>query len=55
MASAADRHNVSGSRGGTLNPVNIGLNLFEWFDRGNTDNEPPERSTVNLCILARKT
>lgn len=55
VAAAANRHNVSGHRGGRLNPVNIGLSLFEWFDRGNTNDEPPGRSTVNLCILARKT
>lgn len=54
MANAADRHNLSGVRGSLLNPVNLGLTLFEWFDRRNTMNEPPGRSTVNLCILARK-
>ncbi|HEC21652.1 MAG TPA: methyltransferase domain-containing protein [Chloroflexi bacterium] len=54
VASAADRHNTSGERGGPLNPVNIGLRLFEWFDRRNVMDEPPERSTVNLCVLARK-
>lgn len=54
MASAADRHNLSGERGSILNPVNLGLTLFEWFDRGNVMNEPAGRSTVNLCILARK-
>jgi SAM-dependent methyltransferase len=54
MANAADRHNLSGERGSLLNPVNIGLSVFEWFDRRNTMSEPPGRSTVNLCILARK-
>lgn len=54
IAAAADRHNVSGDRGGRFNPVNIGLSLFEWFDRNNTNDEPPGRSTVNLCVLARK-
>lgn len=54
LAHAADRHNVSGERGALLNPVNLGLTLFEWFDRPNVMNEPPGRSTVNLCILARK-
>jgi 2-polyprenyl-6-hydroxyphenyl methylase/3-demethylubiquinone-9 3-methyltransferase len=54
MASAADRHDLSGARGGPLNPVAIGLRLFEWFDRRNVMNEPPGRTTVNLCILARK-
>jgi ubiquinone/menaquinone biosynthesis C-methylase UbiE len=54
IAAAADRHNISGERGGAFNPVSIGLRLFEWFDRRNVMDEPPERSTVNLCILARK-
>ncbi|MBN1430758.1 MAG: class I SAM-dependent methyltransferase [Anaerolineae bacterium] len=54
MADAADRHNVDGQRGGPLNPINMGLRLFEWFDRNNLDHEPSDRSTVNLCILARK-
>jgi SAM-dependent methyltransferase len=53
VAAAADRFNTEGERGGALNPVNIGLTLFEWFDRRNTMNEPEGRSTVNLCILAR--
>ncbi len=54
LARAADRYNVSGERGSVLNPVNLGLTLFEWFDRGNIMNEPAGRPTVNLCILARK-
>ncbi len=54
VAQAADRHNLSGERGGPLNPVNIGLRVFEWFDRRNVMDEPAGRSTVNLCILARK-
>ncbi len=54
MASAADRHNVSGDRGSAFNPVNIGLRVFEWFDRRNVMEEPAGRSTVNLCILAQK-
>lgn len=53
VARAADRHNLTGERGGMLNPVNVGLRLFEWFDRRNLMNEPAGRSTVNLCILAR--
>lgn len=51
---AADRHEIGEDKGGPLNPVNIGLRLFEWFDRRNAMDEPPERTTVNLCILARK-
>jgi ubiquinone/menaquinone biosynthesis C-methylase UbiE len=54
VASAADRHNLSGERGSLLNPVNFGLTVFEWFDRKNSMDEPAGRSTVNLCILARK-
>ncbi len=54
MAAAADRHNFDDGRGSALNPVNVGLRMFEWFDRRNVMNEPPGRSTVNLCILARK-
>lgn len=54
IATAADRHNLSGERGSALNPVNLGLRVFEWFDRRNVMNEPPSRSTVNLCVLVRK-
>jgi SAM-dependent methyltransferase len=54
VASAADRYRIDGQRGSPLNPVNFGLTLFELFDRPNTMNEPDHRSTVNLCILARK-
>lgn len=54
MRRAADRHYIGEDKGSLLNPVNIGLRLFEWFDRRNAMDEPPERTTVNLCILARK-
>lgn len=54
IASAANRHDVSGNRGGPLNPVNIGLTMFEWFDRRNLPSEPVGRATVNLALLARK-
>jgi SAM-dependent methyltransferase len=53
VAAAADRYNVSGRRGSALNPVNLGLRLFEAFDRRNVMNEPEGRSTLNLCVLAR--
>lgn len=54
VAAAANRHDVSGQRGGALNPVNLGLRAFEWFDRRNVIDEPEGRATVNLCVLARK-
>jgi SAM-dependent methyltransferase len=54
IAHAADRHNLTGNRGGWLNPVHLGLMAFEWFDHPNQMSEPEGRSTVNLCVLARK-
>ena len=54
IAAAADRRQVKGDRGGALNPVNLGLRVFEWFDRSNVMEEPHGRSTVNLCLLARR-
>ena len=54
VAAAADRRQVSGHRGGVLNPINLGLRVFEWFDRSNVMEEPRGRSTVNLCVLARR-
>jgi len=54
MARAADRHNVTEDKGSLLNPINIGLRIFEWFDRNNVMDEPDGQTTVNLCVLARK-
>lgn len=54
ITAVADRHNVSGNRGSALNPVNLGLRLFEWFDRHNVMDEPADRTTMNLCVLVRK-
>lgn len=54
MARAADRHNVSEDKGSPFNPINVGLRIFEWFDRKNVMDEPAGRSTVNLCALVRK-
>jgi SAM-dependent methyltransferase len=53
MAAAADRYNMEGRRGSALNPVNLGLRLFERFDRRNVMDEPEGRSTLNLCSLVR--
>jgi SAM-dependent methyltransferase len=54
MAKAADRTTFDENRGSLLNPINLGLAVFNWFDRPNVMNEPPGRSTVNLCIKGRK-
>lgn len=54
MANAADRTAFDRNDGSLLNPINLGLKVLNWFDRPNAMNEPPERSTVNLCIKGRK-
>lgn len=54
MAKAADRTKFDQNNGSLLNPINLGLAVFNWFDRPNVMSEPPGRSTVNLCIKGRK-
>ena len=54
MAKAADRTSFDENQGSLLNPINVGLAVFNWFDRPNVMNEAPGRSTVNLCIKGRK-
>ncbi len=54
LANAADRTTFEKNNGSLLNPINWGLALFNFFDRPNRMDEPPGRSTVNLCIKGRK-
>ncbi len=54
LAKAADRTTFDENKGNLLNPINLGLAVFNWFDRPNVMNEPPGRSTVNLCLKGRK-
>jgi SAM-dependent methyltransferase len=55
MAAAADRAAFDRpNRASRLNPVKVGLAVFNLFDRRNSMNEPEGRSTVNLCVKARK-
>ncbi|MBN2472414.1 MAG: class I SAM-dependent methyltransferase, partial [Anaerolineae bacterium] len=54
MATAADRTTFEQNSGSLLNPVNLGLAVFNTVDRLNRINEPEGRSTVNLCIKGRK-
>lgn len=54
MAKAADRTTFDENTGSLLNPINLGLAVFNWFDRPNVMNEPEGRSTVNLCLKGRK-
>jgi SAM-dependent methyltransferase len=54
LAKAADRTTFDDNRGSLLNPINLGLAVFNLFDRPNQMNELPGRSTVNLALKARK-
>lgn len=54
MATAANRLTFDKNDGSLLNPINLGLKVFNFFDRKNKINEPPERSTVNLALKGRK-
>ena len=54
MANAADRTAFDKNNGSLLNPINLGLKVLNFFDRRNAMNEPPGRTTVNLCIKGRK-
>ncbi len=54
LATAADRTTFDQNSGSLLNPVNLGLAVFNWFDRPNTMNEPMGRSTLILCMKVRK-
>jgi SAM-dependent methyltransferase len=54
MANAADRITFDQNRGSLLNPINFGIAVLNFFDRPNQIDEPPDRSTVNLAIKARK-
>lgn len=54
MATAADRTTFKANDGSLLNPINFGLAVLNLFDRPNRMDEPPGRSTVNLCIKGRK-
>lgn len=53
MHSLADRHDFQAT-GGRFNPVKLGVSLFNAFDRKNSNNEGPDRTTVNLAIKGRK-
>lgn len=54
MANAADRTTFDKNDGSLFNPINLGLRIFNFFDRRNVLNEPPGRSTVNVCVKGRK-
>lgn len=55
LAKTADRIQFDDEAdGGRFNPVGLGLRAFNAVDRFNHMDEPPGRSTVNLCIKGRK-
>jgi len=54
LAKAADRTRFDDNDGSLLNPINLGLAVLNFFDRHNQINEPPDRTTVNLAVKARK-
>jgi len=54
MAKAANRITFDENDGSPFNPINIGLRVFNFFDRNNRIDEPENRSTVNLALKGRK-
>jgi ubiquinone/menaquinone biosynthesis C-methylase UbiE len=55
LASAASRYCVDGQPGSRLNPVNVGLRLFNWVDRLNDrlDENVHDISAMNICLKVR--
>jgi ubiquinone/menaquinone biosynthesis C-methylase UbiE len=54
LSEAIDRGSFDRETPGRFHPVSLGLKVLNRIDRGNRMNEPPGRSTVNLCVKARK-
>lgn len=54
MATAADRTTFDQNDGSLLNPINLGVAIFNYFDRHNRLNEPEGTPTVNLALKGRK-
>ncbi len=54
LATAADRITFDENDGSLLNPINLGVAVFNYFDRPNGINEPPGKPTVNLALKGRK-
>lgn len=54
METASNRLDFDKNDGSLLNPINLGVAIFNFFDRRNVPNEGHDRSTVNLAIKGRK-
>ncbi|MFL7792593.1 MAG: methyltransferase domain-containing protein [Anaerolineae bacterium] len=55
MADAASRYRLDGRTNAGLNPVNVGLRLFNWVDRWNDrlDKDARDISAMNICLKVR--
>lgn len=54
MANAADRFRFEENSGSLLNPINLGLAIFNWIDQYNKMDEPPGRTALILALKAVK-
>lgn len=54
METASNRLDFDKNDGSLLNPINLGVALFNFFDRNNVPDEGHHRSTVNLAVKGRK-
>lgn len=55
VTDAASRYRVDGRTNGRLNPVNVGLRLFNWVDRWNDrlGEDARDISAMNICMKVR--
>jgi len=54
LRDSADRFRGEQNSGSLLNPVNLGVRVFRWFDRRNDQLRGDEQTFVNLVVKARK-
>ena len=54
LRDSADRFRGDQNRGSLLNPINLGVRVFRWFDRRNDQLRGDEQTFVNIVVKARK-
>ena len=54
IETASNRLDFDKNDGSLLNPINLGVAIFNFFDRKNVPDEGHHRSTVNLAVKGRK-
>jgi SAM-dependent methyltransferase len=54
IETASNRLDFDKNNGSLLNPINLGVAIFNFFDRKNVPDEGHHRSTVNLAVKGRK-